>query len=170
MIEFQILSLLCITMAAVLDDLRTGKISNGIVVTGILWGAASQLFLRGAVGGILFLGGICLPAVLFAAVFYFRMIGAGDIKLMCVVGGFLGPSDGLSCIVYAILFGAVISLVIMVRRQNINQRLICFFEYFNEYSKDKKWKSYLDSVGEEAKFCFSVPVLCSVICYIGGNY
>lgn len=168
--DLRMISLFCLTVAAVLDDLWSGRISNAIIVTGILWGGASQLFLRGAAGLLFFLGGLCLPAVLFAAVFYFRMLGAGDIKLMCAAGSFMGPSVCFSFIVYSVLFGAVISLAIMVRRHTFGQRLIFFSKYFNEYSREKQWKSYLENTDTEAKFCFSIPVLLSVLCFIGGRY
>ncbi|MDO4323007.1 MAG: prepilin peptidase [Lachnospiraceae bacterium] len=166
--EIQMLSLLCIAGTAVLFDLHEGRIPNGIVVTGILWGGTYQLFARGAMGLLLFLGGVFLPILLFGGFYYFRMIGAGDIKLMCVMGGFLGPSDCFACITAAILFGGMISLAIILRRHNISQRLICLSDYIDQYSKEKQWNSYLEKTKEDARFCFSVPVLLGILCYIGG--
>lgn len=166
--EIQSLSLLFIAGAAVLFDLQKGRIPNGIIMTGILWGGAYQLFTKGAMGMLFFLGGLFLPVLLFGAFYYFRMIGAGDIKLMCAIGGFLGPSACFSCIAAAVLFGGVISLVIILRRHNSIQRLICLSEYIDQYSKEKQWSPYLAGVGEDARFCFSVPVLLGILCYIGG--
>ena len=166
--EIQILSLLCIAGAAVLLDLQRGRIPNGIIATGILWGGAYQLFANGAMGILLFLGGIFLPLLLFGGLYYFRMIGAGDIKLLCVAGGFLGPSDCFSCITAALLFGGMISLVIILRRHNFSRRLICLSDFINQYSKEKQWSPYLAGVEEDARFCFSLPVLLGILCYIGG--
>lgn len=156
--EIEVFSLLCISMAAVLIDLRTGYIPNGVIATGLLWGLTYQMFSKGPAGLLLFLGGGCLPLLLLGGLYYFRMIGAGDIKLLCVVGGYLGPSDCFSCIAAAILFGGVISLVIMIRHHNFYQQIIGFSDYVNQYSKDKKWISYLAGTSEDARFCFSVPI------------
>lgn len=167
--ELSILSLLCVTVAAVLFDLKDGRIPNGIIVTGLLWGNAYQLFSRGIMGVTVFLGGMLLPVLLFGAVYYFRMIGAGDIKLLCVAGGFLGPSSCFACIVKALLFGGLISLAVMIRRRNFCRRLLCFSGYINDYSKNKEWKPYLKKAGDDARFCFSIPVLLGVLCCIGGT-
>lgn len=166
--EIQSLSLLCIAVAAVLYDVYSGRIPNGIIATGILWGAAYQVFAGGTAGLILFLGGVILPVLLLGVFYYFRMIGAGDVKLLCVAGGFLGPSGCFSCITAAVLFGGVISLVLIVRRRNLSRRLGCLSDYINEYSKGKRWIPYLADVQEDAKFCFSVPVLLGILCCIGG--
>lgn len=166
--EIQILSLLCIAGAAVLFDLQKGRIPNAIAATGILWGISYQLIDKGIMGLFLFLGGVMLPAVLFGGLYYFRMLGAGDIKLMCALGGFLGPSDCFSCITASILFGGMIALVLMLRRHSLSQRLIYLSDYINQYSAQKKWRPYLAEAGEDARFCFSVPVLLGILCYIGG--
>lgn len=168
--EIQTISLVLIVGAAALCDLRSGRIPNGLIVTGLLWGAAYQIIANGAMGAVLFLGGILLPAVLFGAVYYFRMIGAGDIKLLCMIGGFLGPLSCFSCMVASILFGGLISLAVMLRHHNFCQRLLCFSEYISDYSREKHWKPYLAGTGENARFCFSVPVLLGVLCYVGGIF
>lgn len=36
------------------------------------------------------LGGSILPLFLLAVLYYFRMLGAGDIKLFCAIGGLMG--------------------------------------------------------------------------------
>ena len=109
-------------MTAVLFDLQRGRIPNSVIVTGILLGGAYHLFTGGILGTMIFLGGVFLPVVLFGAFYYFRMIGAGDVKLLCVVGGFLGPSACFSCIVAAVLSGGVISMVLMAEKYNIAQK------------------------------------------------
>jgi prepilin peptidase CpaA len=156
-------------MAAVLFDLKTGKIPNGLIVTGLIWGCVYQLFDQGWMGGIVFLGGVGLPLLLLGIVYYFRMIGAGDIKLLCVVGGFLGPSACFSCIAVAILIGGVISLAIMLRRHSISQRILYFSDYIHSYSIEKQWKPYLKETSEADRFCFSVPILLGILYYFVGG-
>lgn len=166
--EIRIIALVLITGSAVLDDLYRGRISNGIIMTGLLWGVLYQIFSEGMIGLMVFLGGVLLPAILMAGLYYFRMIGAGDIKLLSVIGGFLGPIAVLSCMVTSILFGGLISLTIMICHHNFGQRYICFSEYIYDYSKNKKWNPYLARVEAKAKFCFSIPVLLAVLWHVAG--
>lgn len=166
--QIRILALVLLTGIAVLDDLHRGKISNGIIVTGLLWGAVYQLLAVGILGITCFLGGLLLPLLLLAGLYYFRMIGAGDMKLLAVIGGFLGPIEGLSCMVVSIFLGGLISLVIMIRQHNFGQRMFCLVEYVSDYSRNKEWKPYLKEVGAEGRFCFSVPVFLAVLwCVMG---
>jgi hypothetical protein len=84
------------------------------------------------------------------------------------VGGFLGPSACFFCIRAAVLAGGVIALAIMIRHRSFVRRLSCFWEYAGQYSREKKWSSYLAGAEEEARFCFSVPVLLGILCCVGG--
>jgi prepilin peptidase CpaA len=165
--DLQAIALLCVAMTAVLEDLKEGCIPNGIIVTGLVMGGFYQLFSKGIIGLIFFLGGVILPIAVLGGLYYFRMIGAGDIKLLCMAGGFLGPSACFSCIAAAVLSGGVISLVIMIRHHIFIQRLSFFFDYVSQYSEKQQWTSYLNATTEDAKFCFSVPVLLGILYQLG---
>ena len=105
-----------IVLVAAWDDLRSGRISNQLIVAGLLAGFLCQVVQYKAAGIVLFLGGSLLPLLLLGVLFYFRMLGAGDIKLFCVVGGFLGAMDLLKCMLVAVVFGAVWSFWILWKR------------------------------------------------------
>lgn len=129
-------------------------------------GLTCQLWEEGILGVILFTGGILLPVLLFGILYYFRMMGAGDIKLLCVAGGFLGPIGGFSCIVRSLLIAAVFSLTIMCRHHIFGKRMSYLWTYINECSEGVKWRSYMDGTDEQAKFCFSIPVLMGILSII----
>ena len=162
------MSLLLITEAAVLYDLRSGRIPNGLILAGLGLGMIYQCCAAGAVGFVLCVGGMTLPLILLGFLYYFRMIGAGDIKLFCVLGGFMGPGMCFQCIVRAILAGGAISLVILLYHRNLYERVFHLIEYVSEYLETGVWRPYLSDVEEQDRFCFSVPVLFSILCYIGG--
>lgn len=170
MSEVHIILLLCLVVAAVLSDLGTGRIPNGIIAAGLGCGGLYQVFTNGAAGTILYLGGVILPILIFGVFYYFRMVGAGDIKLLCMAGGFFGPSGCFFCVKWSVFFGGLISLAIMLRRRNIEERLAFFAEFVSRYSRERKWRSYMGDTKENARFCFSVPillgVLCRIICYM----
>ena len=158
-----ITGLLCMTMAAMLADLKTGKVPNGLIVAGVVLS-------EGVAGVLVFAGGLLLPLLLMGGLFYFRMAGAGDIKLLCVTGGFLGPADGFRTLIASILIAGVISVWIMMRQRNFTGRMLYFVEYAQRRAAGAKWESYMAEVPESAKFCFSVPVFLSVLGYIGGIF
>ena len=157
-----------IVLAAAWDDLRSGRISNQLIVTGLFAGFLCQVVHYKAVGIVLFLGGSLLTLLLLGVLFYFRMLGAGDIKLFCVVGGFLGAMDLLKCMLAAVVFGAVWSSWILWKRHLWTERFGYFMQYTATYAKERHWKSYLDGVGKAGRICFSLPILASVLCYMGG--
>lgn len=169
--EIHMILLLCFAVAAVLSDLRTGRIPNGVVTAGLACAAAYRLFAEGAAGLLLWLGGAALPVLVFALLFYFRMIGAGDVKLLCMAGGFLGPSGCFGCIVSALIWGGLISAAILLRRRNFSERAACLAGYAGRRLGGGRWEPYLEKTGEDARFCFSVPVLLGILCHIvtGGS-
>ena len=166
--NIQIVSLLLLTEAAVLCDLSNGRIPNELVLGGLGMGLIYQAVLSGLMGVVLCFGGILLPVLLFGPLYYFRMIGAGDIKLMGVVGAFVGPAACFSCILWSLIAGGIISLMLVLYHHNFILRIFSFTEYVGEYMRTGVWKAYLDRVDERGRFCFSIPVLVSVLCYIGG--
>ena len=79
-------------------------------------------------------GSFILRFVGTCAVFYpfflCRTIGAGDIKLLAVLGGFLGISDLFRCLVCALIFGGILSLFLMIYRKNLIRRFQYLAGYF----------------------------------------
>ena len=62
-----------------------------------------QITENGPKGGVIFLAGVAVPVLLLGILFIFHMIGAGDIKLLCALGGIMGPRTVMECIVYSLL-------------------------------------------------------------------
>lgn len=164
----QVLSLVLIVQTAVLCDLDKGRIPNALILAGLGMGFIFQSVSDHFTGIVLFLGGVFLPVLVFGPLYYFRMIGAGDIKLMSVVGAFVGPAACFSCMLWSVLAGGVLSFALILHHRNLFSRLFCLADYIREYRRTGVWKSYLEQVDEHAKFCFSIPVLISVLGCIGG--
>jgi len=162
--------ILCISITAVITDIWKGKIPNALIVTGFVIGWNYQAADKGIPGLLVFLGGAAVPVLLLAVLFFFRMLGAGDIKLLAVLGGFMGASAIFSCIAAAILSGGIISMILVLKRRNLKRRIRYFISYFQNYSETKEWRPYRKEEASDSHFYFSVPILISVILYIGGIY
>lgn len=157
------ITVVLITGLAMMDDLYRGKISNGFIVSGLILGILYQIFANGILGGVIWLGGTLFPIVILSGLYFFRMIGAGDIKLLAVAGSFVGPVRVWYCLVWSLIFGAVIVLGILYKKQNFLERIKFFGAYMNSCMKKKQWVPYLPQVNEDGKFCFSIPIFLAVV-------
>lgn len=167
---------LTVATGAVWMDLRTGRIANGWIVISWIAGLLTQIFRCGAAGVGTFLSGALLPVLGLYLLFYFHMLGAGDIKLLSVIGGFLGAREVLKCIILSFIFGAILSIGIILVCGNLLQRLTRFFYYFQNYFITRQYDKTAEPVpyrdGKWGMECihFSVPVLMGVLLWIGGFY
>ena len=169
----QIMPMVLTGVAAVLCDMDKGKIPNGLILLALAAGFGWQVSMYGAAGLLHFLGGMMLPVLLLGGLFYFRMMGAGDIKLLAAAGGFLGTGKVIPCIVWSFLAGAVYACGLLFLRQNLKERLQYFGTYVLKYFKTRKWEPYYVrytvDIGDNCLY-FSIPVLISILLYAGGVY
>lgn len=98
---------------AVVDGIQRAKVDNAWLLFCLVISLTVQLMERGTGGFIAWSFGACTPFLVLGWLFLFRMLGAGDIKLFCVMGSVLGPGTILRCIAYSFLIGAVISAALM---------------------------------------------------------
>lgn len=118
------LTLLTFLTMAVVTDFREMKIRNRLIASGLIWGLAFRILGDGCAGIVHFLVNISIPVILLFLLFQMRILGAGDIKLFSVAGGFLTTRQLLYLIVTAFLAACVIGLgkIVYVERVKGNIR------------------------------------------------
>lgn len=168
-IVYELLYIGFVFSIAVLLDLYCDRISNYIIMMGFL-GVIFKLFFEIVRNGfdtscfIQSIGGCLLPLVCLFPLFYFHMMGAGDIKLLMVAGGFVGIRLIPYCIFISFVVAAVISLYKMIKYHLFRERFAYFSYYMKNYLSTKERKFYYDKgLAEECKVHFSVPVSISVL-------
>ena len=82
--------LLVVVAAAVYQDVKSYKIPNGLIVAGWISGFFLQVMINGIQGIGYWCFGSSIPIIITYVLFYFKMLGAGDIKLLSVLGGMCG--------------------------------------------------------------------------------
>ncbi len=107
---------------AVWHDLRARRIPNFVVFPGALLALALHALLPGGAGlfgtpmgslGILSsLGGLALGLALLLPMYVLRLMGAGDVKLLAMVGAFVGAGDILAVGIATLLAGGVLAIVV----------------------------------------------------------
>ncbi|MDO5134783.1 MAG: A24 family peptidase [Eubacteriales bacterium] len=156
---------------AMLMDLRRGRVDNGWILFGLFIGLWTRLLAEGPKGIFPFLGGGILPLLVLWWLFALHMLGAGDIKLFCVLGGFLGMVRILKCILCSMVIGAALSGAILVSCGNVRERLCYFIHYIRNLQRTKKRLPYSrEGVEHPENFHFTVPVFLSVLLCVGGVY
>ena len=110
----------CLLAWAVASDVRSRRIPNQLVLAGIVAGLALQatvtpgagLFSEpfGALGLLKGAAGMVIGLLLLLPMYALGAMGAGDVKLMAMIGTFLGPLDIIGAGLSSLLAGGVLSL------------------------------------------------------------
>ncbi|MEO5589057.1 MAG: prepilin peptidase [Gemmatimonadaceae bacterium] len=109
-----------ILVVAAIGDLRTRRIPNRLVLLLAMLGVLYSLIRAPVLMGLAQAGGGIGAGLLCWLPFYMLgWLGAGDVKLFAAAGAWLGPGRAVEGAIVAALFGAVLSLIWMVRTQGV---------------------------------------------------
>ncbi|MDO4615352.1 MAG: prepilin peptidase [Lachnospiraceae bacterium] len=148
---------------AALTDVMTGKIPNVLTASGCMAVCLFSL-LEGEGSGLAeCLLGICVVTAVLLPFFLLRMIGAGDIKLIMMIGGALGPDHAAEFLFLTMVFGGVISIGMFASGTvSIKERADYFISYCGKFLQTGQRTPYRRKRGAE-NYPFSVPVLLALI-------
>ena len=96
---------------AVYTDLTQTKISNRLIICGILFGFLYRVVTEGSMGIFFFLINLSIPVILLNLLFQMRALGAGDIKLFSMLGTFLSTEQLLWVMTGAFMFCAILGIL-----------------------------------------------------------
>lgn len=115
--------------------------------------------------------GVCVPVLVLFILFFFKMIGAGDIKLLSVIGGFYGWKISLKFFLLALLYGGVWSVVKFIVHRNVRERFLYFFQYVQLIFLTKKRIPYRnnDKVEKSYTIPFCVTILLAYCSCVWGG-
>lgn len=160
-----------ISAMAVWMDFKSASVDNGWILFSFVTGFLIQFTEKGLRGGFVFLAGASTPVIILGILFIFRMLGAGDIKLLCALGGIMGPRTVAECIFYSLLAGAGISMAILISTGGIRRRFLYLYQYMNEfYCTGEIRPYYRKGMSFPENFHFTVPIFLSAVLYAGGVY
>jgi prepilin peptidase CpaA len=129
-----VLGLLCaMLLVAMWFDAKSHRIPNELVFAGALtglslngllpegFGFTSQL--PGALGFLDALIGLALGLGILLPFYMLRVLGAGDVKLMAMVGAFIGPNAIVNTVIITFIAGGLLALVIAIKK-NVFREMI----------------------------------------------
>lgn len=156
--------LLLIVVLAVYQDLQSYKIRNETILLGFILGVLFAVYHGSYTAFLMYSFGMLLPILLLFPLFLFRMFGAGDIKLLSIIGLFLGPKQGLSIIIIAIIVGGIQAIVLLLKNRNLRERLRYLFHFLQKENTKISEGYYSVSVdGYKNAMHFSIPILIALL-------
>lgn len=122
-IDSSTLAVVLVAFAAVIYDVRTGKIPNALT----FGAAAAAMVYAGVSGGagmVMHAGlGWLLGAALFLPFFALGGLGAGDVKLVAALAAWLGPADTIWLAIFASIAGGVVGAAVAIAHNYLLQAL-----------------------------------------------
>lgn len=111
--------LVALLAAAVYTDLREHRIPNALTIPGAILALLLAHLPGGSVAGAL--GGLAVGLVVALPLYWLRAMGAGDVKLMGMVGAFLGTGDMAGAALVIFVTGGALGVLAAARHRALPQ-------------------------------------------------
>ena len=139
-VNIAVIVLLLLLGYAAIEDVRRRRIPNALVLCGIavamaLHALAMAIGAASLLGGAWWSGFVGLTAglALMLPLYWLRAMGAGDVKLMAMVGAFIGPGPVVWATLCTLIAGGILSIVYMLGRgvaaQTLNNLRALLFDW-----------------------------------------
>lgn len=176
-----IIFLLIFLALAVMQDIRSFRISNIVIVIGAATGLALNIMIpveSGAAGGLNSLYGLCAGLVLFLPFYILKIMGAGDAKLMAMVGAYSGWQDILLIILYILICGGVLSLIVAGYRNKFRYLFNAVQVFFMEILLNQKNSSadkisltnqnifHINTTNPTIRLPYSIAIAAGMVIYL----
>ena len=142
-------------------DLKSMRISNRLILIGLGISLIRRFFYAGIPGILTGMILIFIPVILLYLLFLAGALGAGDIKLFSVIGGFVTLEELLCCISLSFLFAAIYSLGKLLWNRRLFSSLQKVFSYVKRLSQGGIVPYEVDEEGNYIHF--SVAILLGFI-------
>lgn len=175
LIYYQYLLILLLIMA-VLMDFRYDRIYNGWIIFGILLGLSLCILIKGWNGIYDAVAAMLISFCILYPVYKIGALGAGDVKLLIMVGSFISVNQLLRIIIFSFIIGSVFSVGKMISEENFKERMQYLFSYLSDVLCSGQWKLYGENLKDDYKkyksnkIHFALPVCLSVMLGLGGLF
>lgn len=105
-----ILMLTGIVIIAAVIDIKSKRIPNKLVLAGMILSIISQVLIEKN-GIVEWASGFLTGFAIFFPFYFLRIMGAGDVKLVAVVGGFVGTVAATKVILFTLVAGGVLAII-----------------------------------------------------------
>lgn len=158
------LVLLIILILAVISDIRYMKISNRLIFMGLILALTFSIVHNGLSELAHVLWNISFPIIIFYFLYLLGVIGAGDIKLFSVIGGFVNFKELIWCMVFSFVIGAIWSLGKMLYLRTFFAGIRSASRYFGDILKGNIMRYPRSLENSKNLIPFSVAIFLGLLC------
>ncbi|HUG20285.1 MAG TPA: A24 family peptidase [Planctomycetaceae bacterium] len=131
--------MLALLAVASVTDVREHKIYNWNTYPGIVLGLILNLAIGGWIGLQDSAMGFALCGFIMVACFILFNIGGGDVKLISMMGAFLGIQDGIEAMLWTFILGSIMGLAILIWKLGFIHILKKSWEHLRLVFQAKGW-------------------------------
>lgn len=158
------LAMICILLICLITDLKSRKIYNIILFPGFLLSWSVHVFAEGWSGiGYSLLGTFIGILILFIP-FAMGGMGAGDVKLLGLIGAWKGIQFVIFTSIYMALIGGVIALAILLFQKGWFQRMKGIFYFFVFLRQGKVRTEWVHSGVGKITYPYGVAIVAGAFC------
>lgn len=117
------IALLLLLSVAVISDQRERRIPNILILVGLVLGLGWNIYSSGVSGLWFSLQGLAAGIALLFIPFVFGGMGAGDVKLLGMIGAFNGAEFAFHTFIAMALWGALIAVVLLIKGGQLGKAL-----------------------------------------------
>ena len=158
--------LLVVSFFALLQDIWIHKVKNWYILLALSVGLIYQFFLGNGLEGILG----AAAGMLFYRLFMLRFMGAGDVKMFCVIGAWAAFPRIFMLMAYCVLVNGVVAFFIMVMRKNGKRILYHFWLWLKTCFLLQGYTPMVEETDHSDKYPYMIGVFLGAIvfCAVGG--
>ncbi|MDB5764981.1 MAG: peptidase prepilin type [Herminiimonas sp.] len=109
-IEIERAVLIALVVIAAIFDIHSHRIPNWLVFWGIVTSVVFHSVSPFGIGAVNSIEGFGVGLASFMPLYIIRAMGAGDVKLMAMVGAFLGPTAAFGAVITTFIVGGVLAI------------------------------------------------------------
>jgi prepilin peptidase CpaA len=161
-----LLGLLC---AAAWHDVKSFRIPNYLTGAGLALGLSLNSVLPEGLGFFSSLLGLTAGLFGLLPLYLLRIWGAGDVKLMAVVGAFLGPVGLAGSLILTLLAGGATALAVACARRNgglLFQNLQYMVYQFVFHAQTRSMQAIEGPARSAGKVAYGIPILLGTAAYL----
>lgn len=120
----RLVSMVILTFAALVSDIRNFKISNRLVIIGFIVAGVmfiAEIILKG--DWFIYVKGLVVTLIVMFVVYVIKAVGAGDVKLLAVLGFVIGYDAVKRIVVFTFLAAAVIGIAGVIKG-NLKRKVV----------------------------------------------
>lgn len=153
------IAMICILIICLVTDIQNRKIYNYVLLPGFIASLMFHTFENGLAGfGHTLIGAVVGISILFIP-FALGGMGAGDVKLLGIIGAWKGSMFVLYASLYMAIIGGIMALLIILLQSGWKHRLKGYAYFFALLKHGKFFKEFLPTQASKLTYPYGVAIV-----------